>query len=86
MAEIDFNFGGVKTIMECNLNDLLKDICKNYSMKINKDLSELAFLYNGTQLKQELTFIEHANGLDKERKKMSILVQEIIDNLISRNN
>ena len=85
MAEIDFNFGGVKTIMECNLNDLLKDICKNYSMKINKDLSELVFLYNGTQLKQELTFIEHANGLDKERKKMSILVQEIIDNPIEDN-
>ena len=55
----------------------MKDICNKYAIKISKDISEIVFLYNGNQLKEDLTFIEQANKYDKERNKMTILVTEI---------
>ena len=40
-------------------------------------MTEIALLYNGNQIKEDLTFIQQANKYDKERKKMEILVKEI---------
>ena len=40
-------------------------------------MTEIAFLCNGNQIKEDLTFIQQANKFDKERKKMEILVKEI---------
>ena len=78
MAEVVFTFNGIQTIIHCNINDPMKDICKAYSIKIQKNLSELIFIYNGNKLSEELTFIQQANALDKERNTMAILVNEII--------
>ena len=76
MSEVIFNYKGEQTIIQCQQNSKMKDICQNYSVKISKDISNLVFLYNGTQLKEDLNFIELANKFDKERNKMAILVTE----------
>ena len=70
MSEVIFNYKGEQTIIQCQQNSKMKDICQNYSVKISKDISNLVFLYNGTQLKEDLNFIELANKFDKERNKM----------------
>ena len=78
MTEVVFNFNGIQNVIQCQPKDSLKDICQKYLIKIDKKRSDIVFIYNGNnQLKEELTFEEHANKMDKERNKMNILVYEI---------
>ena len=76
MAEIEFIYNGVKTIIQCDMKDKMKDICKKFREKanINKD-KQIFYSYNGNVgFNEELTFQETANLEDKGRNKMSILV------------
>ena len=43
MAKVIFNFKGVETIIQCNINDKIKDIYKKYESKIGEDISKLFF-------------------------------------------
>ena len=75
MAEIKFAYEGSNTNIQCDINDKIKDIIKKFLKKINKDEnSNLYYLYNGGKINKELTFNEQANDLDKNRKKMNVLV------------
>ena len=47
MVEIEFIYNGKKSIIQSNLNDILRDICQKFSDKAQLDLKELLFLYNG---------------------------------------
>ena len=78
MAEIEFIFHDTITIIQCDTNEIMKDICKRYASKIQKDFKAIYFIYNGKILNKELlnSFIQNANQLDKERKKMNLLVYE----------
>ena len=74
----------------------MKDICKSYSTKINKNMNSLLFLYKGNKVNFELSFKEQANYLDKNNHQMKILVSkcdeknnlksEKIDEIILTNN
>ena len=44
MAKVIFNYKGIETIIQSNLNNKLKDIYKKYEIKIRKDISKLYFL------------------------------------------
>ena len=84
MAEIEFNFNGVKTIIQCNTNDTMKDIMNKYSIEIGKDVKSLYILYDSNCINEdsmEKTIYEIANNTDKNSKKMTILVYEIISNI-----
>ena len=75
MTEVKFTYEGSNTSVQCELNDKIKDIIKKFLVKINKDKnSNLYYLYNGGKINEELTFYEQANHLDKNRKKMNVLV------------
>ena len=76
MAEVIFNYEGIYTTIKCYINDKMKDIIKEFLIKINKqqDNNKLCYLYNGKRIKYVLTFEEQANDLDRNRKKMNILV------------
>jgi hypothetical protein len=74
MAEVIFNFEGNITKIQCDINDKIKDIIDKFLIKIKKKEDNFYYLYNGTRIKYDLTFIEQANELDKSRKKMNILV------------
>ena len=69
-----FNYEGVNTKIQCNLNDKIKDIINKFLNKIEKNENNLFYLYNGKIINKELTFNEQANELDKKRKIMNILV------------
>ena len=77
-AEIEFIDNGAKTVIQCNINDKMKDICKKFREKANirEDIAIL-YSYNGkVGFNEELSFQETANIQDKERNKMNILVYE----------
>ena len=74
MAEVIFNLEGNITMIQCELNDKMKDIIDKFLIKINKKGDNLYYLYNSNRIKYDLSFIEQANELDKNRKKMNILV------------
>jgi len=53
----------------------MKEIIKK-KIKIDRYLENLNFLYGGNQLNFESTFEEIASTMDKQRKKMIILVNK----------
>ena len=85
MAEIEFNYKGNKTIIQCDPNDKMKDIIKKFCTKIENDKDKMCFLYAGNRINEELTFSKQANNIDKERKIMSILVSDIMSNINNSN-
>ena len=85
MAEVEFIYNGVKTIIQCKINNKMKDICQKFKekAKINNNMT-IFYSYDGkVVLNEELTFEEIANREDKRWNKMNILVydnQTIINN------
>ena len=54
MSEIEFIYNGQPIIIQCNLEDILKDISQKFAMKNQKNLDELIFLFKGSQLNLNL--------------------------------
>ena len=79
MAEVIFNYEGINTIIQCEMNEKMKDIIDRFLIKLEKKENNLYYLYNGTQINYELRFNEQANDIDKNRKKMNIIVTKSED-------
>ena len=80
MSNVEFQYKGINTIIQCNENEKMKEICQRYANKVQLDKNNIFFIYDGKSGKdfnEELTFIEMANLIDKEQKKMTILVNNI---------
>ena len=73
-AIVEFTFMGNKMIIQCMKEEKMKDICKRYSIKIERHINTLLFLYNGNIINLELSFEEQANIIDKNNRKMNIIV------------
>ena len=79
-ANVDFNLNGIKLTIQCKKEDKMKDICKNYSNKINKSMNSLLFIYEGNEVNFDLSFKDQANILDRNNLKMKVLVKKKEDN------
>ena len=77
MYKIIFVYQTINTVIDTNPNTKIKISKESSLKKINKDITNLHFLYNGEKINKDLTFDQLANNLDKERKEMNILVEEI---------
>jgi len=73
MAEAIFIFNSTSTIIQCQKDDLMKDICQNFLTKADKKIDECYFLYDGNKINYNLTFNEQINEVDKASGKMKIL-------------
>ena len=80
MAEVIFNFKGVETTIQCNINDKMKEIKNKFITKTQNKENKIYFLYNGDKINEELSFSQLANELDNQTKKMKILVYEKVEN------
>ena len=81
MSEVLFNYEGIIISIQCNLNDKMKNIINKFLMKIKQqEDNDIYYLYNGTKIKDDLSFMEQANELDKNRKKMNIIVYNTKEN------
>ena len=74
MTEVIFSYEGTNTTIQCDENDTMKDIYNKFLIKIQKEDDNLYCIYNGNKINKELTFNEQVNTLDKDRKKMNIIV------------
>ena len=74
MAKVEFDFEGRKIDIQCNPEEKMDDIIKRFVSKEGKTKEDFYFLYGGTVIDENLPFQKAANKLDKERNKMSILV------------
>ena len=73
-AKTIFIFNGANLTIQCTTNDKMRDICQNFSTKINKDLNSFIFLYGGNLVNLELSFNSQERKIDRENKEMRILV------------
>ena len=90
-ANVIFTLDGVPISIQCNENDVMKDICQKYANKIQRNINTLIFLYGGNELNYNLKFKDVITI--KESKEMKILVyskiikiKEKIKNLLNENN
>ena len=85
-ANVVFTLDGVNLTIHCTTEDKMKDICQNYSTKINKNMDSLLFLYEGNKVNFDLCFKEQANIIDKNNQEMKLLViknENICNNIIN---
>ena len=77
MAQVEFSYNGENTIIQCNLNEKMKDICQRFKEKAQVGNKIIFYSYDGkVGIKEESTFEESANTEDKRRKKMNVIVIE----------
>ena len=77
MTQAEFQYNGVSTIIQCQENQKMSEICNNFISKSHLNENEINYFYDGkggSQFNKNLTFKQMANAIDKERKKMNILV------------
>ena len=88
MAQVEFQYNGITSIIQCTEDQKIVDIFNKFLIKSNINENEASFIYNGmkcSKLNNDLSFNEMANSLDKKRKKMSVLVYTI-DESNNKNN
>ena len=69
MIEVEFNFSGTKTVIQCKSNEKIKSIWLSFANKIQIDLNNLYFSYDGKagiQFNEKLTIEEIINEEDKK--------------------
>ena len=79
MSKIIFIFNSIPTIIQCNEDDLMENICQKFANKINIQLNNLFFLYDGKEINLHFTFNEQAKENDRQEGKMNILVYSNLD-------
>ena len=75
MAQVEFQHNETNTLIQCQKDDKIEDICNKYLTESKINSNEIEFFYNGKKLVEEyLTFDQLANPVDKTRKKMDIII------------
>ena len=74
MSSTEFNYEGTTINIQCNPEEKMEEILQRFSTKVGKSIDNLLFIYNGGIVNADLTYSSQINKSDKERNKMSILV------------
>jgi len=82
MINVVFKYNKHTILIQCNLSELITDICERFTIKAYLDLKKLIFIYGGTKIdfSQKLSLKQLANQIDQNRNEMSVLVYDI-DNM-----
>ena len=77
MSNILFQYNGQKIAIQCDIKDKFKDIIKKFFIKSQiQDDNNLFFLYDGNKIDENLALEQIINKADKEKKELTILVEE----------
>ena len=77
MAQVEFQYNGISTVIQCQEDQKMIEICNNFIIKSNINKNGLLYCYDGkgvSKFDNNITFNQMANSIDKQRKKMNILV------------
>ena len=75
MKQVEFQYNGAITIIQCNENDKMKEICNKFAIKVGTEINSLYFICEGKLVNYELTFNESLNNEGKN--KIIILVYSL---------
>ena len=76
MAEVIFKYKGTDTLIQCLIEDKLKDICQKFCIKTQNNINDVVFIYGGEIINFDLEFNQAANQIDKKNLKMNVLVSD----------
>ena len=74
MSEIIFTFNTIPTIIPCNKDENIKEVCQRFSSKVGIELSKVYFLYGGEALDINKKLNNILKDCDKNSKRINILV------------
>lgn len=77
MIKAEFNYKGNITPILCSENQTMEEICKRFATEVKEDITNLLFLYSGININLQNTLSQTMNTIDKQRKVISILVNQI---------
>ena len=72
MAQIEFQYNGISTIIQCKEDQKISEIFNNFMFKSNINEKDLNYTYNGRVISENdknLKFNEIANLIDKKRTR-----------------
>jgi hypothetical protein len=75
MLKVLFNYKGIETVIQCQINEKMEEVIKKYKSKI--EINNEYYLYNGNKINKENKLEEIINNEDKRLNKMIILVYDI---------
>ena len=75
MLKVIFNYKGIETVMQCQINETIEEVIKRYKLKI--EINNEYYLYNGKILDKNNKIEEIINNEDKINNKMKIIVNDI---------
>ena len=76
MSKSIFNYNGLEIIIQCNIQEKMKEIINRFILKAEANVNNLYFLYNGNIINEELTLAQIIREIDKETNSIYILVNE----------
>ena len=82
MFKIIFDYENNRIAILSQPDDKIQKSIDSLLNKINLDINELYFLYNGKRINTELTLNQIANNIDKERNEMNILVENLTKSMV----
>ena len=77
MIQIEFEYIQIKTIVQANLTDEFADILQTYKNMRDINVDNKNYLYNGRKIKLNEVVQNIMNSIDKNKKHMKILVNDI---------
>ena len=80
MVDIDFDLNQSHTVVQANLTDLFQDVINKYFQKTLLEPESFAFIANGKEVNPSASVQSHMNKLDKDKKKLKVLVNMIESN------
>ena len=85
MAEVTFIYNCIPTIIQCKKTDPFKDICQKFAFKLNLNVSDLYFLYDGKVVNINLTLEKLSKESDIKDGRLSVLVYDQENKIKSEN-
>jgi len=79
IIEVVFMFKGLTTIIQCNLNDIMKDIINKFMTKADINNHNLIFLYGGELINKNISLKNLIKDLDYKNNKVNVIVDEMED-------
>ena len=79
MSSIIFTWNGVRTKIQYNKGDKIKDICQKYVQKTQMDLNNLFFVYGGAKLNIDLTNEEISKQIDNDNSANILVFDKNIE-------
>ena len=78
-VEVIFNYNNIETTIQTKMNETMKNVINKFIEKAQITNLNKYYVYNASIIKENTSLKDIANDTDKLRKKLNILVTDMID-------